>query len=359
MIKNDFEIFSCTECYSDLVCQDSELLCSKCKKVFPLLNSVPDFRPEQYKTAFSDTGKIINKSDEELNHTDVLAANMVFYNEIGDRYEEIPEILRSNKNIRVQQRTREVLEKIAAQYSLNYSLLDMGCGTGFVLDMAKGIFKEAVGLDCAVNMVRVAKDKGHRVCLGDILHTPFASAVFDMVTASGVLHHLYDPSQMFMEAFRILKKGGVLFVDFEPNYYFQRKINPKGLIYRLAEQILYAYRIILRRSASKIDKDKNKKHRKDLKAIEEISEYHHYKMRGLKDEELKHKLDLFGFQNVQIIFHGNCESIYRPRIPFDERLKSIVAQVVSGDLSFFWDRSLKTNACHIAIIARKSKQDKR
>ena len=105
------------------------------------------------------------------------------------------------------------------------SLLDLGTGTGRLLELFAPLYARAIGIDASTAMLAVARanlDKagvaGAQVRLGDIQHLPFTRNSFDVVTIHQVLHYLDDPEQAIAEAARVLRPGGrLLIVDFAPH----------------------------------------------------------------------------------------------------------------------------------------------
>lgn len=105
------------------------------------------------------------------------------------------------------------------------SLLDIGTGTGRVLEHVADHVTSAVGIDNAKPMLEIARDKLDRaglnncqVRLADMYHLPFPADRFDAVTLNMVLHHAEAPSDVLREAARVLKPGGrVILVDFAPH----------------------------------------------------------------------------------------------------------------------------------------------
>jgi len=105
------------------------------------------------------------------------------------------------------------------------ALLDLGTGTGRILQLLSPIYRFAVGVDASRDMLSVARanlDKAGlskaTVRLGDILNLPLEANDFDLVTIHQVLHFLDDPQAAIAEAARMLKPGGRLVViDFAPH----------------------------------------------------------------------------------------------------------------------------------------------
>ncbi len=103
-------------------------------------------------------------------------------------------------------------------------MLDLGCGTGSTTLLLKQAFPQAVvtGLDLSPYMLAVAEDKSRHADLaiewqqGTAEATPFASASFDLVTAS-LLFHETPPAisqAILAECYRLLVPGGqVLILD--------------------------------------------------------------------------------------------------------------------------------------------------
>ena len=93
------------------------------------------------------------------------------------------------------------------------SLLDVGCGTGFLIDLlAKEHQADYVGLDLSDEMIKMAEKKniqGARFIVGTADKLPFEDETFDIVTCSQSFHHYPYPEKAMAEAFRVLKKGGL------------------------------------------------------------------------------------------------------------------------------------------------------
>lgn len=93
------------------------------------------------------------------------------------------------------------------------SLLDIGCGTGFLIDMlAKEHPAKYVGLDLSPEMVKQASDKeipSATFVEGRSDELPFEDNSFDVVTCSQSFHHYPDTDKALQEARRVLKPGGL------------------------------------------------------------------------------------------------------------------------------------------------------
>ncbi len=100
-----------------------------------------------------------------------------------------------------------------------HDLVDMGTGTGRVLELLAPYVERAVGVDLSREMLAVARANLDRAGLnhcmvrqGDITQLPLPAASADAVTIHQVLHYASDPAAVVAEAARVLRPGGLLVV---------------------------------------------------------------------------------------------------------------------------------------------------
>ena len=104
-------------------------------------------------------------------------------------------------------------------------LLDLGTGTGRILEILSPFIEKGVGIDLNREMLQVARSNldsaGAANCTvrqGDISQLPFADNNVDLIVIHQVLHYMDDPNEALAESARVLKPDGcILVVDFLPH----------------------------------------------------------------------------------------------------------------------------------------------
>ena len=105
------------------------------------------------------------------------------------------------------------------------SYLDLGTGTGRILEVVAPRARRAVGVDLNNEMLSLARARIEKARLsqvqvrrGDLFELPYPDASFDLVTVHQVLHYLEDPAAAIHEAARVLTPGGrIVIADFAPH----------------------------------------------------------------------------------------------------------------------------------------------
>jgi ubiquinone/menaquinone biosynthesis C-methylase UbiE/DNA-binding transcriptional ArsR family regulator len=105
------------------------------------------------------------------------------------------------------------------------AVLDLGTGTGRMLQLLAQRSQRCIGVDLSPSMLSVARANIERSGLrnvqlrhGDIYALPVERGGYDVIVIHQVLHYLDDPARAVREAVRALRPGGRLFVvDFAPH----------------------------------------------------------------------------------------------------------------------------------------------
>jgi len=89
-------------------------------------------------------------------------------------------------------------------------ILDVGCGNGRFLSVAKEQGWDTVGIEISSSMANFARENyGVTVIDKELTEAGFASEQFDVVTTWGVLEHFHHPKVILHEIHRILRPGGL------------------------------------------------------------------------------------------------------------------------------------------------------
>jgi demethylmenaquinone methyltransferase/2-methoxy-6-polyprenyl-1,4-benzoquinol methylase/ArsR family transcriptional regulator len=104
-------------------------------------------------------------------------------------------------------------------------LLDLGAGTGRMLELFAPLAERAIGVDLSSAMLSVARGRleetgvrNAQLRQGDIYALPIERNSCDLAIMHQVLHYLDDPARALREAARVLTPGGrLLVVDFAPH----------------------------------------------------------------------------------------------------------------------------------------------
>jgi len=105
---------------------------------------------------------------------------------------------------------REHLDQVMAELKPENGklYLDLGCGTGNLLDAAGKIGITFIGTDFSEEMLRMAKTKGKNLVMADLHHLPFRDSSVNGITNVNVFYQLSRPRVFLKEVYRILKPGG-------------------------------------------------------------------------------------------------------------------------------------------------------
>lgn len=94
------------------------------------------------------------------------------------------------------------------------SLLDVGSGRGELLWAARQAGWDFEGVDPSPAYLDWARvNLGIETHLGTLEEVKFSSERFDVILMGGVIEHLYDPNSTLREVWRLLKPGGICYLD--------------------------------------------------------------------------------------------------------------------------------------------------
>jgi 2-polyprenyl-6-hydroxyphenyl methylase / 3-demethylubiquinone-9 3-methyltransferase len=139
------------------------------------------------------------------------SVNNDFYNDLGEKWEtalDHPIAL-----LRAENRLRNPW--IASKLPSPCTVLDLGCGAGFLTNELAKLGHRVTGVDLSENSLEVAQrldaTKQVQYLKADATATALESASFDAVCAMDILEHVQDPAALVKEASRLLKPNGLFF----------------------------------------------------------------------------------------------------------------------------------------------------
>jgi SAM-dependent methyltransferase len=259
-------------------------------------------------------------------YEEVIEANQKVHTTLASVYNSLEPHFRSENISHVESKLRSIFTTTNAR-----RLLDMGCGTGFVIDIAKKYVAEIDGVDVTEAMLRQVDCSGDatiRLHLGDAGAFPAQPGAYDVVTAYSLLHHLYDVGPALATAARALRPGGQFYADLEPNCHFW------GAIKSLDGAVIYDP-IVERERVSVLERDTEIEDKFHIeREVFNRAEYGKNIAGGFSEEYLTNHLLAVGFRDVSFLYYwflGQAALVNDPRFPREQRL--LVADLCAETLS--------------------------
>jgi len=202
-----------------------------------------------------------------------LADNLKTYDEIDIHKYESKYSFQKHEQKRIENFINNISRKLRRE-----NAIDFGTGGGNLLKYLMEVFSNSIGADVSLKM---ALQNGHspdNLIKCDCNNSPFKNESIDFITAYQLIHHLENPVSFFKEAHRILRKGGILYIDGEKN----RKLMQYYVLFNLIRNKLI---------------DSNTKYWSNYFKPRSDGEYH---FGGFYKTDLKTALEKCGFRKVFI-----------------------------------------------------------
>lgn len=170
-------------------------------------------------------------------------------------------------------------------------VVDLGCGPGNIYATLQGKPKMLIGVDVAPKSLELAAELGYTSVLADATNLPFVSGFADVVTLNAALHHCEDMNAVLKEAARLVKPGGMLITDHDPQI--------SAWDYKGIAKLLWNGRLILYKITGHGFHKTNSQQYWGL-----ACEIHHKPGHGVSKEMFNNVLSPMGF-NVQVFPHNH------------------------------------------------------
>lgn len=99
------------------------------------------------------------------------------------------------------------------RYALGRSVLEVGCGTGVLLERIDDFAAAARGVDISDGMLERARQRGLDVVRASATDLPFDDASFDVACSFKVLAHVADIRRALAEMTRVVRPGGMVVAE--------------------------------------------------------------------------------------------------------------------------------------------------
>lgn len=226
---------------------------------------------------------------------EAIEANIAVHSAMADEYNKVEPHFRPESILRVD----NIIKEIHTEHPIE-KVLDLGCGTGFMINIVKKYAKEITGVDVTQAMMdKVDKSGIAKIELinSDTGTVSLPQAHYDLATAYTFLDHLYDMEPTFVNTFNALKAGGRFYADLSPNFYFWdsvKKVDSSQqydpILQREINAVLSKDEEIQAQFGIEKETFRNAEHQKHIKG-------------GLVEEELRSLLLKVGFKDVKFIYH--------------------------------------------------------
>src|SRR5258708_7486944 len=104
--------------------------------------------------------------------------------------------------------------EIVERYATGREVLEVGCGTGLILDRVARFARSARGIDLSGGMLARAAARGLHVAQASATELPLADASVDIAYSFKVLAHVPDVGGALREMARVVRPGGVVIAEF-------------------------------------------------------------------------------------------------------------------------------------------------
>tara|TARA_R110002110_G_scaffold74123_3_gene196223 strand:- start:5202 stop:6251 length:1050 start_codon:yes stop_codon:yes gene_type:complete len=215
MSIRDDGLFVCPQCRDRLTKQPDNYLCSDCKREYPIIFGIADFRirSDPYLSLQEERAKA-KRLATEIEQS--FSAMLDYYYEITD---DVPPVLATRYKAYHYNGPKQARQSLARLgIASDDVILDVGCGTGGALIAAAENCSHIYGMDIALRWLVICqqrlKEQGITATLvcADIEAPPFPDEYFSKITATDLLENVYSVDKTLVALGRLLKADGKLWL---------------------------------------------------------------------------------------------------------------------------------------------------
>jgi len=156
----------------------------------------------------------------------LLFASSIYDDELVEKLYENSDFTYETEVKGLRQTYQKCLDKSHKYIDKRGSILDIGCGNGFMLEVALTYgWSNVIGIEPSKLAVEKAKPKLRKIIIQKIFNkNDFTNGSIDLVFCAMVLEHLSDINDFLQGVFNILKPGGILLAITHDESHFLSKI---------------------------------------------------------------------------------------------------------------------------------------
>lgn len=128
-------------------------------------------------------------------------------------YEALVEALHNTRTRPFNLERIEIISDLIGRLGNGLNILDVGSGDGIIGEHVWKIGNHVIAIDLPTVAIQAHRCQGLLALAGDAERLSFASNIFDVVLASEILEHLWNPHSFVDEAYRVLKADGHLIIS--------------------------------------------------------------------------------------------------------------------------------------------------
>lgn len=269
----------------------------------------------------------------------VIAANQRYFDAVAETYDADPAQKYGCYHPNSRTRYRSFIRKnlVIARRGLTVNL---GCGTGNMMEVETEFGLNAIGIDISWAMLERARRVSLRLIQGEVHRLPLPDASVSLASCFLLLHHVYDHELFFREVVRVLQPGGILFSDYDPNYYPSAMTKDHWLlspIWKCRRAVSYQ---IMGVGHGNVDVETAR-----------MADYYSEVVPGLKREAIAEALRRTGFQQVHVVEHSDATDLAMPT------KGRFVHKVFETALWVLGERDYRKRAKIFAVVAQKPGAD--